>query len=396
MASSLRIIVSGLIAQYPLGGVAWDYFQYVLGLARLGHDVYYLEDTGQWPYNPHEGGTSKGCEFNVEYLSGIMEHYGLADKWAYRFPWQSQWFGLPDAKRAEVIQSADLLINISGVLERPEEYRQVHRLVYIDSDPVFTQVKLARGQIDFRKLIDMHDVLFSFGECFSPAVPDTGHCWHPTRQPVVLSEWHPKEPHRDVFTTVMNWTSYNPIVYNGQTYGQKDTEFLRFVDLPLLVAPTTLELAVNEGKTRRTPRSLLAHKGWSVVDPAVVCPDFESYRRYIESSKAEWSVAKNGYVVGQAGWFSCRSACYLAAGRPVVVQDTGFRPVLPVGEGLLAFSSVEETVAAIREVEAHYQHHARAARSVAETYFDSDKVLSRLLDVALTRQSRNQNSKSEF
>lgn len=383
MTSSLRIIVSGLIAQYPLGGVAWDYFQYVLGLARLGHDVYYFEDTGQWPYNPQEGGTSKGCEFNVKYLADIMEHYGLGERWAYRFPWESQWFGMPDGKRREVIQSADLLINISGVLERPEEYRSAGRLIYIDSDPVFTQVKLARGQRDFRKLIDMHDVLFSFGECFSAAVPDTGHRWRPTRQPVVLSEWRPGKPHREAFTTVMNWTSYNPVVYAGQTYGQKDIEFLRFVDLPRLVSPTVLELAVNEGKTRHTPRSLLAHKGWKVVDPAVVCPDFDSYRRYIESSKGEWSVAKNGYVVGQACWFSCRSACYLAAGRPVIVQDTGFRPVLPVGEGLLAFSSIEQAVSAIRQVEADYERHARTARAIAETCFDANKVLSRLLDDAL-------------
>ncbi|MCK8602494.1 glycosyltransferase [Desulfoferrobacter suflitae] len=383
MTSSLRIIVSGLIAQYPLGGVAWDYFQYVLGLARLGHDVYYFEDTGQWPYNPQEGGTSKGCEFNVKYLADIMEHYGLGERWAYRFPWESQWFGLPDGKRREVIRSADLLINISGVLERPEEYRSAGRLIYIDSDPVFTQVKLARGQRDFRKLIDMHDVLFSFGECFSAAVPDTGHRWRPTRQPVVLSEWRPGRPRREAFTTVMNWTSYNPVVYAGQTYGQKDIEFLRFVDLPRLVSPTVLELAVNEGKTRHTPRSLLAHKGWKVVDPAVVCPDFDSYRRYIESSKGEWSVAKNGYVVGQAGWFSCRSACYLAAGRPVIVQDTGFRPVLPVGEGLLAFSSIEQAVSAIRQVEADYERHARTARAIAETCFDANKVLSRLLDDAL-------------
>jgi hypothetical protein len=380
MKSSLRIIVSGLIAQYPLGGVTWDYFQYVLGLARLGHDVYYFEDTGLWPYNPNEGGTSKGCEFNVEFLSGIMKRYGLDDKWAYRFPWESQWYGLSDAKRAEVVQSADLLINVSGVLERPDEYRQARRMVYIDSDPVFTQVKLARGQMDFRKLIDMHDVLFSFGESFSSAMPETGLRWLPTRQPVVLSEWRPGQPHREVFTTVMNWTSYKPVVFNGQTYGQKDLEFQRFIDLPKLVSPTVLEIAVNEGKTRHTPRSLLAHKGWRVVDPAEVCPDFESYRNYIQSSKGEWSVAKNGYVVGQAGWFSCRSACYLAAGRPVVVQDTGFRPVLPVGEGLLAFSSVDEAVAAIREVEGNYARHAQAARDLAETCFDSDKVLSRLIE----------------
>lgn len=383
MTSSLRIIVTGLIAQYPLGGVTWDYVQYVLGLARLGHDVYYVEDTGQWPYNPVEGGLGKDCAFNVEYLAGLMSRFQLAERWAYRFPWQSQWFGLSDAKRKDVLQSADLLINISGTLERPEEYRQVRRLVYIDSDPVFTQVKLARGQADFRKLVDMHDVHFSFGESFSSAVPATGHRWRPTRQPIVLSEWRPSSLSREVFTTVMNWTSYKPVVYGNQSYGQKDMEFARFLDLPRLVAPTVLEIAVNAGKTRRTPRALLGHRGWVVVDPEDVCPDLDSYRRYIESSKAEWSVAKNGYVVGQPGWFSCRSACYLAAGKPVVVQDTGFRTTLPVGEGVLAFTTLDEAVAAIKQVEANYGHHATAARGIAETYFDSDHVLTRLLDDAL-------------
>ena len=384
MLSKLRIIVTGPIAQYPLGGVTWDYLQYVLGLARLGHDVYYLEDTGQWPYNPLEGGVSKGCEFNVEYLAGIMARYGLADKWAYCFPWQSQWFGLPDSKRQEVIQSADLLLNVSGMIGNPEEYRQVRRLVYIDSDPVFTQVKLARGQVDFRKLVDLHDVHFSFGECFSPAVPVTGHRWLPTRQPIVLSEWHPSTPHRDVFTTVMNWTSCKPVVYGNQSYGQKDVEFMRFLDLPGIVAPTILELAVNMGKTRRTPRALLAHKGWRVVDPAQMCPDLDSYRQYIESSKAEWSVAKNGYVVGQPGWFSCRSACYLAAGKPVVIQETGFSTVLPVGDGILCFTTVAEAVAGIKEVEGNYGRHTKAARAIAEAYFDAERVLTHMIDKALS------------
>jgi hypothetical protein len=312
-----------------------------------------------------------------------MSRFGLGQQWAYRFPWQSQWFGLSDATRRQVIQSADLLINISGTLERPEEYRQIRRLAYIDSDPVFTQVKLARGQLDFRKWIDWHDVQFSFGECLSSAVPETGHRWRPTRQPIVLSEWHPEAPHREVFTTVMNWTSYKPIVYGSQSYGQKDVEFMHFSEIPSLVAPTVLEIAVNTGKTRRTPRQLLTHKGWRVVDPAAVCPDLDSYRQYIESSKAEWSVAKNGYVVGQPGWFSCRSACYLATGRPVAVQDTGFSAVLPVGEGLLAFRTVEEAVAAIQEIEAHYARHAKAARELAEEYFDAAKVLTRLIEEAL-------------
>jgi hypothetical protein len=390
--SKLRIVVSGLIAQYPLGGVAWDYLQYVLGLARLGHDVFYVEDTGQWPYNPQTGGMHPGCEFNVGYLSDLMERFGLSDRWFYRaqsgdgtqeYPWKSQWYGLPDPRRKEVVRTADLLLNVSGTLERPSEYRDVGCLAYIDSDPVFTQMKLASGQEDSRRLVDLHDVHFSFGECHSEAVPATGHDWLPTRQPVILSEWDPRATRRDAFTTVMNWTSYNPVIYQGKTYGQKDVEFEKFIDLPASVAPTVLEIAVNEGKTRRTPRTRLAAKGWVVRDPAEVCPDLDSYRRYVESSKAEWSVAKNGYVEGRAGWFSCRSACYLAAGRPVVVQDTGFSDVLPVGEGILAFTDPDGAVAGIREVEARYERHARAARAIAEEFFEAGKVLSALTETAL-------------
>jgi hypothetical protein len=173
------------------------------------------------------------------------------------------------------------------------------------------------------------------------------------------------------------------VVYGNQSYGQKDMEFIRFGDLPSLIAPTVIEVAVNAGKTRKTPRQLLAYKGWHVVDPADICPDFDSYRQYVESSKAEWSVAKNGYVLGQPGWFSCRSACYLATGRPVVVQDTGFSNVFPVGEGLLPFTTVPEAVAAIKDVETHYARHAQAARDIAEAYFAADKVLTRLIDEAL-------------
>jgi hypothetical protein len=349
----------------------------------MGHDVYYFEDTGQLPYNPIEVGLAEDCTFNVEYLRSVMDRFDLGDRWAYYFPWDSQWFGLSDRARQEVVRSADMLINVSGTLSHPENYRQIPRLVYIDSDPVFTQVKLAKGQEDFRKMIEMHDVHFSFGEHFSAAIPVTGFEWLPTRQPVVLAEWQPAETSGDAFTTIMNWTSYKPLNFDGRTFGQKDIEFERFIDLPGIVPETTLEIAINSGKTRRTPRELLAHKGWHVVHPDDVCPDLDSYRDYIRHSKAEWSVAKNGYVVGQSGWFSCRSACYLAAGRPVVVQETGFSKVLPTGEGIISFSNINEAVDGIREIENDYERHSRAARAIAEEYFDSGRVLGKLIESAM-------------
>jgi hypothetical protein len=204
----------------------------------------------------------------------------------------------------------------------------------------------------------------------------------------------------------MNWASYAPLVYAGQTYGQKDVEFKRFLELPKHVAPVLMELALSRtqylewqakdespphgtgqpvgNKTKRAPRDAVASAGWRVVDAIEACGDLDSYRHYIESSMAEWSVAKNAYVVGRPGWFSERSACYLAAGRPVVVQDTGFARALPVGEGILSFRTLQEAAAAIKEVETNYAQHARAARDIAEAFFDSDKVLTHLIEEAMS------------
>jgi hypothetical protein len=379
----LRIVVTGQMAQYPLGGVTWFYLHYVLGLARLGHDVWYFEDSGQWPYNPSADGLVEGCEHNVEYLDEVMTRFDLAGRWAYRFPWESQWFGLGEDERREVIETADLLVNVSGTLEKPWEYRGVRRLAYVDTDPVFTQVKLARGQADFRKLVDAHDVHFTYGERDSDAVPDTGHRWLPTRPPVVISEWRTDAEPRDVFTTVMNWTSHNSVEFGGVRFGQKDEEFREFIDLPGLVEPQALELALGSGKNQPPPRELLEHKGWRLVNPSEVCPDLDSFRAYTETSKGEWGVAKNGYVRGESGWFSERSARYLAAGRPVVVQETGFSDVLPVGEGILPFTTLDEAARAIREVERDYDRHAGAARAIAEQHFDSDRILARLVAEAV-------------
>jgi hypothetical protein len=271
-------------------------------------------------------------------------------------------------------------------------------MAYLDSDPVFTQIKLALGMEEFRKRVDSHDVHFTFGEQFSEAVPETGHHWLPTRQPILLSEWSTERVPRNAFTTVMSWTSYRPLQYHGQAYGQKDLELVRFLSLPARVKSAGLEIALSkthhlnwelpEGTTaefsagKRTPRQLLTAAGWGVVDPDEVCSDLDAYRNYVETSKGEWSVAKHGYVRGQPGWFSCRSACYLAAGRPVIVQNTGFPAVIPVGKGLLAFDTLEEAEAAIEEVGNNYQHHSKAARDIAEEYFDSAIVLSSLIDKA--------------
>ncbi len=415
MSSSLRIIVTGLIGQHPwLGGVAWDYVQYLVGLAQLGHDVYYLEDTGEWPYNldgsaSGDNWVAEDCSHNVRHIHEVLSRFGLGERWAYRNAVDSQWYGMNDSKREQIIRSADLLINVSGTLERPELYRNVKRLLYIDSDPVFTQIKLASNQTDFCQRVETHDVHFSFGESLSGAVPETAYKWKPTRQPILLSQWRPSAPRGEKYTTVMSWTSYPPLLFNGRTYGQKDLEFLHILDLPRHFMNGKLEVALSrtqhtswrsEGSSlsadveqwirehpEYSPVELLQYTGWHVTDPYQHCADLDSYRQYIESSRAELSVAKHGYVVGQAGWFSCRSACYLAAGRPVIVQDTGFSQVLPVGSGLLTYRNRNEAVEALNEVEDNYTKHAEAARALAEDYFDSDRVLTRLLEDAMAENN---------
>jgi hypothetical protein len=394
--SRARILVAGLIGQYPIGGVTWDYLQYLLGLMALGHDVVYLEDSDQWPYNPIEGGSGREASFNACYLAGVMDRFGLGDRWAYRFPGgvlptgetiQERWYGLSDVRRREVIASADLLVNVSSGVGDPGRYRQVPRIAYVDTDPVFTQVRAVQDE-RFRAHLDAHDVLFSYGECASDDVPATGHVWHPIRKPIAVWEWRPDTPHHHRFTTVLNWTSYDDLVWNGQRYGQKDSELMRFLDLPARIAPTEIELALGSGVSRRAPRQLLLRNGFRLVDPMRVCGDVEGYRSYIERSFGEWTVAKNGYVVGRAGWFSGRTACYLAAGRPVVVQDTGFASVLPVGEGIVTFSSPEEAAAGIRDVTGRWTRHAGAARAIADAYFDARKVVGRLLETALDAPSQ--------
>lgn len=371
-ASGLRIAVAGSIAQRGMGGMTWHHLQYVLGLAQLGHDVYYLEDTGRRPWDARDRSKTWDPRANVSLLAGLMSRFGLAERWAYCHL-DGDWLGLSKRQIRSVIESSDLLINLSGVLSRPLAYRNASRLVYIDTDPFFNQLKLSGGG-RFRELVDTHDVLFTFGERLADLASSRSRRWLPTRQPIVLSEWRAPAERRNVFSTVMTWLPKE----------KKEKDPLRFADLPRLVGPGRLEIALNARRDFPPPLELLRSRGWRIVDPCAVCPDLDSYRSYIESSMGEWSAAKSGYVRAKPGWFSERSACYLAAGRPVVVEETGFSSILPVGEGLVPFTTVEEAAAGIEEVVADYKRHSDAARSIAVEYFDSRKVLGRLVDEALT------------
>lgn len=406
----MRIIVTGLIAQhYTLAGVSWDYIQYCIGLKQLGYDVYYFEDSGEWPYNLDGGKNgddwvAKDCHKNITWLKKLFDRYGLNDRWAYFFPLTGEWFGMSDLKRNEVLQTTDILINVSGTLENPEKYESVKRLVYIDSDPGFTQVKLKLDKGDFSKRVAAHYCHFSFGESLPLNLKDDQYDWKPTRTPIILSEWAVEKPYRNEYTTIMNWTSYKPLLFEGKSFHQKDIEFIKFIELKRKLKNICFEVALSKLQHKNwqsslpdhfaeednnktsfpTPADLLSYYGWKVIDPAERCNDMDAYRDYILHSKAEWSIAKGGYVASKPGWFSCRSACYLAAGRPVIVQDTGFDKVLPVGEGILSFNTMEEATEKILDVEANYSLHAKRAREIAVEYFDSDKVLRRLVEKAVS------------
>ena len=410
-SSRLRVVVTGLIAQHPrLGGVAWDYVQYPAGLALLGHDVYYLEDSGEWPYRLDGGADpeswiARDPAENVRHLADVMERAGLRDRWMYRFPVEGRWYGLSERRRAEVLSSAEVLVNVSGTLEHPQLYQRIPRLAYVDSDPAFTQAKiLADPSSAFSRRVDAHDAFFSFGARIGEGPFATSHGWRPTRQPVVLSEWSPAPVAREALTTVMSWTSYEPLESRGLTLGQKDVELRRLLTLPQR-SPVPLEIALGSvhhagwesaddqvpadvRSADPTPAAVLSAAGWRVVNAFSACGTPEAYRSYIRSSRGELSIAKSGYVVGRSGWFSCRSACYLACSRPVIVQDTGFSPSPPTGLGVLGFDSPDGALAAIEDVVAHYERHARAAREIAVEYFDAGRVLGALLEETLAAGPR--------
>jgi hypothetical protein len=254
-----------------------------------------------------------------------------------------------------------------------------HR-VFIDTDPVFTQIRHLSDPAA-RQLARQHTAFFSFGENIvqeSSKIPSDGFCWQTTRQPIVLNAWTVIPGNKTGnFTTVMQWDSYSTREFNSVRYGMKSASFQPYLELPLTANNATFELAIGSPSA---PRDLLRRKGWKICDPLEVTRTSTTYQHYIQQSKAEFSVAKQGYAISNSGWFSERSACYLASGRPVVVQDTGFSEWLEAGAGILPFKTIEEAVSGIAEIDSRYEFHCRAARTIAQQYFDSRKVLSRLLD----------------
>jgi len=393
MREKLTIIVTGYAATYPVGGATWDYLQYVLGFKRLGHRVYYLEDTGRWTWDVVQDTFSDDARSNAAYLAKWIAALDpeLAHNWALRDV-HGQYYGMSQAQVASLCRETDVFINYSGSCILREEYMACRTKVYLDSDPLYNQagiLEYVRGTADdkTRWAVDymrQHDKFLSFGESIGRPhclIPTALFSWQPTRQPIVLDCWEKSYlTVRDVYTTVMSWQpDGGSVTVNGVVYGGKHAEFGKFINLPQRI-PQVFELAIWGGLP---PVDFLRQHGWHVIDGYAVSPDPWEYREYICTSKAEFSVAKQAYVATRSGWFSCRSACYLASGKPVVVQDTGFSEHIPTGEGLLAFSTEGEALEAIARINQDYQHHAVAASRLAREYFDSQRVLQAFLQTVL-------------
>ncbi len=382
----MRVVVIGLIGQYPFGGVVWDYIQYLTGFRKLGFDVHYLEDTGVWPYDPIKDSVTDDCSYHVGRLSHIMEAFGFSDKWTYRNAATGEFFGEGEKAARDLVAHADLLVGVStaGWLE-DYDIGVKHRM-FIDGDPLFTQVRMATSPDDpYTKTLLSFDSHFSFGLCLGSndcLAPTAGIHWKPTVQPVDLDHWQfAPNPHNGFFTTVMNWVSYKPVEWNGTAYGQKNSEFMKFLALPGLV-PARFQLAMGQGIGRSRPTETIKQAGWQIIEPDEHIETFSQYHEFLSRSMAEWSIAKHGYVQARTGWFSCRTACYLAAGRPAIVQDTGWSTRLPHGAGLLPFSTMDDCVQGIHSIMDDYDSHRQAARSLAESTFEAGRVCRKLIEDA--------------
>jgi hypothetical protein len=396
-----QLVVLGTVASNPYAGMAWMHMQIAAGLLRLGHDVYYLETTSTWPYDPVRERKVRDSEYAVPYLDRVCSFFGLDGRWAYRRSYlDNEWLG-PAASRAEkLLDGADVVLNVAGSTRLSEDGLRAGRLAYLGTDPIYHEVTYANGHSETRAIIDEHADVVTYGENIGTAncpVPPLPRMQGWTRQPVLLDMWRDGAPARSVYTTVANWRQTGREVdFAGERYlWSKDVEFLRFRDLPRR-ANVALELATNlsppgnrsiaEGEPvmawgveADAYQTMCAH-GWRMVAAGNLTTNPSAYRDYIERSRGEFTVARDLHVRLQSGWFSERSACYLAAGRPVVTQDTGFGAVLPTGEGLFAFTTADEAVAALESIESDYRRHSRAARAIAEEYFRAETVLERLLD----------------
>ncbi|MAE77109.1 MAG: hypothetical protein CMJ85_09595 [Planctomycetes bacterium] len=377
---SLRIILCGYIVRGPVAGMTWSVLQWVLGLRRLGHDVWYLEDSDDWEscYDPSRHITTTDPTYGLNYAEEVFRGAGLEDRWAYYDAHSRRWHGPAD--HAEVCRTADLLINISALHPIRPWLERVPRKAYVERDPGFHQIQLLQVP-DRMEIAKAHDVFFTFGRHIAQGkteIPLAGFTWHGALQPTVLDCWPVQPPRRGgPFSTVMLWDSYPDRSYGDLRLGTKRDSFPLIMDMPRHTK-RRCEIALGG---EDFPRQEIESHGWVLRDPLAVSRSLHTYQGFIHASRGELTIAKHGYA--GTGWFSERSQQWMATGRPVITQDTGFQSWLPAGDGLFAFETFDQAHAAVEELEGNYDYHCRAARELAEEHFDSDKVLPRFIEDAL-------------
>jgi hypothetical protein len=381
-----RIIVFGILFWYPLAGVTYQFLHFLIGLRRLGYDPFYIEDSGRWIYDPKLNDQSPDASGNIAAVVPALEAHGFGDRWAFRgnYP-DGKCYGMSEEKILRLYREADAFLNVTGSQELRPEHLACPRRIYVETDPVVSQIKVAQGEPETIAALAAHDTHFSYGGNFGAPdcrVPLQRFNWLPTRQPVLLDLWqNPAPPPADAaFNTIATWKNKGrDIVFEGETYTwSKDLEFMKIVDLPRrTTAPFELAVRVDAPTER-----LLRENRWRLADPVDLSSNMETYRRYICESRGEFTVAKDQNVRLRSGWFSDRSACYLAAGRPVINQDTGFGSYLPTGRGLFAFRSMDDILAAVDAIESDYAGNCEAAREIAAECFAAEKVLGDLMEGA--------------
>jgi hypothetical protein len=380
----MRILVLGYIVRGPLGGLAWHHLQYVLGLREMGHEVLFLEESDNYPscYNPRTLEFTTDPHYGLTFINDLFTRFELTEHWSYFDAHKNKWYGLSNRKVKEFCVSADLVLNISGINPVREWWHSIPCRILIDTDPVFTQIKHLTNAAQ-AELAKAHTHFVTFGENIGKQdclIPNDGLLWRATRQPVYLNAWQVSGiVSKGSWTTVMQWDSYKSGEFKGKIYGMKSQSFKPFMNLPKLIAPEQIEIALGSASA---PKAELENMGFKITDPLSVTETHHSFQRYIASSKGEWTVAKHGYVITNSGWFSERTLNYMACGKPVIVQDTGFSQNLPLGEGLLGFANPGEAVEQFNRVNVDYRQHCASARRIVEEHFDSTKVIKKLLEVA--------------
>ena len=384
-----RIVVMGFMGSMPIAGVIWQHIHYLVGLQRLGHEVYYIEDSARLPYNPETFEINNEFDYAGLLLDRLSQEFGFKKRWAFcaRYLPRNPTAGLSLKKIRQLYRDADAILNICGAQELNDDLLVSDRILYIESDPGVEQIKIDKGVRSTIDYLQRHRALFTFGENVgtkSFPVPAHELKWLPTRQPVVTDLWKTNRPASGaaVFTSVANWSTsgLKDITWRGEKYlWSKSREFLRFISAPKK-SGEPFELATNIKDTKT--RARFERNGWCLRCPLQLSVDYWFYRDYIQRSKGEFTVAKDQYVRLNTGWFSDRSACYLAAGRPVIIQETGFTKTYGGKAGLLSFRSLGEIVDGVKAINADYAKHSRAARTVAREFFEAEKVLRSILDRA--------------